>query len=92
MHLPHASRVCLLFLLLFGPWLDRLTAQVTAYHDVSSTTHQAQFTLLSGQGFRLVSLSVAGGLSAPRYSAVWENQFIGPLWVFAKAIRYGEAA
>lgn len=80
MHLPHASRVCLLFLLLFGPWLDRLTAQVTAYHDVSSATHQAQFTLLSGQGFRLVSLSVAGGLSAPRYSAVWE-QVGGPGWV-----------
>lgn len=59
-----------------------MPAQVTAYHDVSSATHQAQFNTLTGQGYRLVSLSVAGGLSAPRYSAVWE-QVGGPGWVSA---------
>jgi CubicO group peptidase (beta-lactamase class C family) len=55
-------------------------AQVTAYHDVSSATHQSQFTTLSGQGWRPTSLCVSGGLSAPRYSAVWE-QVSGPAWV-----------
>jgi CubicO group peptidase (beta-lactamase class C family) len=80
MHQPLAVRFSLLLLLLFGPLLGVLSAQVTGYHDVSSATHQAQFTSLSGQGYRLVSLSVAGGLSAPRYSAVWELVG-GPGWV-----------
>ncbi len=55
-------------------------AQVVAYHDVSATSHQTQFTTLAGQGYRLTQLSVAGGLSAPRYSAIWE-QAAGPAWV-----------
>jgi CubicO group peptidase (beta-lactamase class C family) len=57
------------------------TAQVvTSYHDVSSATHQTNFNNLSNQGYRLVSLAVAGSLSSPRYSAVWE-QVAGPGWV-----------
>lgn len=55
-------------------------AQVVTYHDVSATSHQSQFTTLSGQGYRLKQLSVAGSLSAPRYSAIWEVQS-GPAWV-----------
>ncbi|MBL8755029.1 MAG: serine hydrolase [Planctomycetes bacterium] len=56
-----------------------LTQTVVSYHGVSSATHQTQFTTLSGQGYRIVSLSVAGNLSAPLYSAVWE-QTGGPSW------------
>lgn len=55
-------------------------AQVIAYHDATSATHQSQFNTLTGSGYRLVSLAVSGGLSAPRYSAVWE-QLSGPGWV-----------
>ena len=55
-------------------------SQVVTYHDQSAAAHQTQFTALSGQGYRLSQLSVAGGLSAPRYSAIWE-QASGPAWV-----------
>jgi CubicO group peptidase (beta-lactamase class C family) len=55
-------------------------AQVVTYHDVTAASHQAQFNTLSGQGYRCKQLSVAGGLSAPRYSAIWEVQS-GPNWV-----------
>ena len=55
-------------------------AQVVAYHDVTAASHQTQFTTLSNQGYRLTQLAVAGGLSAPRYSAIWE-QAAGPAWV-----------
>ena len=56
------------------------SAQVVSYHGVSSATHQAQFTSLSGQGYRLTSLAVAGGASTATYTAVWE-QVGGPAWV-----------
>ena len=57
------------------------TAQsVVSYHGVSSATHQANFNSLSLQGYRIQSLSVAGTLSAPTYSAVWE-QVGGPPWL-----------
>ena len=55
-------------------------AQVVAYHNVTAASHQTQFTTLSNQGYRLTQLAVAGGLSAPRYSAIWE-QAAGPAWV-----------
>jgi len=55
-------------------------AQVVAYHDVSAASHQSQFTTLTGQGYRLIQLSVAGGLSTQRYSAIW-RQTTGPNWV-----------
>ncbi len=44
---------------------------VVSYYDATATTHQSQFTTLAGQGYRPISLSVAGGLSNPRYTAVW---------------------
>ena len=56
------------------------SAQVVSYHGVSSATHQAQFTSLSGQGYRLISLAVAGGASSATYTAVWE-MVNGPAWV-----------
>jgi CubicO group peptidase (beta-lactamase class C family) len=59
-----------------------VAAQVVAYHGASSAAHQTQFTQLSAQGYRIVSLNVAGSLSAPTYSAVWE-QVAGPAWVAA---------
>lgn len=55
------------------------TAQVSAYHGVSATTHQNNFTSLSNQGYRPLSLSVSGGLAAQRYSAVWVQRG-GPGW------------
>ena len=76
----HAGRVCLFLLALGTLLVGSASAQTAAYHGVSSATHQAQFTTLSGQGYRLISLSVAGSLAAPTYSAVWEVA-AGPGWV-----------
>ncbi|MBI5851469.1 MAG: serine hydrolase [Planctomycetes bacterium] len=44
---------------------------VVTYLDATPTSHQNSFTSLSGQGYRPISLSVAGGLASARYSAVW---------------------
>ncbi len=55
-------------------------AQVVTYHDATAASHQSQFNTLTGQGYRLKQLSVAGGLAAPRYAAIWEVQG-GPSWV-----------
>ncbi|MEO6596605.1 MAG: serine hydrolase, partial [Planctomycetota bacterium] len=76
----HAARVCLFLLPLASLLVGRASAQTAAYHGVSSATHQTQFTSLSGQGYRLISLSVAGSLASPTYSAVWEVT-AGPGWV-----------
>ncbi|MFY9342349.1 MAG: serine hydrolase [Planctomycetota bacterium] len=71
----------LAFLLLLATALPAQVAYVmSSYHGVTSATHQAQFTTLSGQGYRMISLAVSGGLANARYSAVW--QFTGgPSWV-----------
>ncbi len=53
---------------------------LSSYHGVSSTTHQANFDSLAGQGYRMISLAVSGDASNPRYSAVWQ-QVSGPGWV-----------
>lgn len=57
-----------------------VVAQVVAYHDVTAASHQTQFNTLTAQGYRLEQLSVAGGLSSARYSAVWRAA-TGPSWV-----------
>jgi CubicO group peptidase (beta-lactamase class C family) len=44
---------------------------VVTYLDVNAASHQLSFTNLSNQGYRPISLSMAGGLASPRYSAVW---------------------
>ena len=54
-------------------------AQVVSYHGVTAAAHQTQFTTLTGQGYRLVSLAVSGGFATARYTAVWE-QVAGPAW------------
>jgi CubicO group peptidase (beta-lactamase class C family) len=55
------------------------TGQIVTYQGVSSAAHQAQFATLPAQGYRLISLAVAGGLASPTYAAVWE-QVGGPGW------------
>ncbi|MEZ5966928.1 MAG: serine hydrolase [Planctomycetota bacterium] len=47
------------------------TAQIVAYHGVSEASHIAQHDSLKPQGYRLLSLSIAGTLSAHHYTAVW---------------------
>lgn len=71
-------RQCLSFLLFICtaafmavPAVAQLVPDVVTYLGVSSTAHQLQFTTLSGQGYRPISLSVAGTRSAPSYTAVW---------------------
>ena len=44
---------------------------VVTYLDVTPAAHQLQFATLSGQGYRPISLCVAGGMATARYSAVW---------------------
>ncbi len=48
-----------------------IVPDVVTYLGVSSTAHQAQFTSLSSQGYRPISLSVAGTATNPNYTAVW---------------------
>ncbi len=65
----------LVFGLAFALFAGLLPAQfvpdVVTYLDATAATHQTQFTTLSGQGYRPISLCVSGGLSSARYSAVW---------------------
>jgi CubicO group peptidase (beta-lactamase class C family) len=50
-----------------------------AYFDKSKDEHQANFDRLSGQGFRMVALSVYGDFVNQRYAAVWVQRQ-GPDW------------
>jgi CubicO group peptidase (beta-lactamase class C family) len=52
---------------------------ITAYHGVSGAVHQQKFNELSGQGYRILSLSVYGDRSNPLYAAVWIKR-AGPAW------------
>ncbi|MBL8751862.1 MAG: serine hydrolase [Planctomycetes bacterium] len=74
--MPFLLRVVVAFLAVTASALG----QVVAYHNAAASYHLAQFNSLTGQGYRLTQLSVAGGLAAPRYSAIWE-QVGGPAWV-----------
>ncbi len=56
-----------------------LRAQIVAYHNVTSATHQSKFTSLSKLGYRPISLSVHGSYYSPRYTAVWQKKS-GPLY------------
>jgi len=57
---------------LFGaPAAAQIIPDVVSYLGISSTAHQVQWTSLSGQGYRPISLSVAGTRSSPNYTAVW---------------------
>lgn len=51
-----------------------------AYHGVTSAQHQTNFNNYSKSGFRMISLSVYGSSSSPRYAAVWTKES-GPAYV-----------
>lgn len=68
------QRVLLPVLLLATAAQAQIVPDVVTYLDASSTSHQLQFSSLSGQGYRPISLSVAGGLATARYSAVWARR------------------
>src|SRR5260370_28828089 len=51
-----------------------------AYHGVTGAEHQAHFNTLSGQGYRIISLSVYADPGDARYAAVWVQR-PGPAWV-----------
>ena len=56
-----------------------LNEAMTAYHGVNGATHQQKFNELSAAGYRMISLSVYGDRSDPRYAAVWIKRG-GPAW------------
>jgi len=57
-----------------------LAAQVVAYHDASSATHQAQFNNLSNSGYRMIALTIYGTPQNQQYAAVWVHR-AGPGFV-----------
>lgn len=60
-------------------------ATFSAYHGVNSNQHQAHFDNLSKKGYRMISLSVYGGVSSPAYAAVWVKRS-GPAYVATHGI------
>ena len=54
-------------------------AQVVAYHDQSSASHQANFGVLEPQGYRMIALSIYGTTSSLQYAAVWVQR-AGPVY------------
>jgi CubicO group peptidase (beta-lactamase class C family) len=85
----------LLALLFAAPLSAQLTIDTVSYHGVSHASHQNSYNSLSGQGYRLTSLAVAGGWANAHYSAVWVRQS-GPPWVSAHGMTlaqyYSQAA
>lgn len=51
-----------------------------AYHGVTGAQHQTNFNRLSGQGYRMISVSVYGDPGDARYAAVWVQRG-GAAWV-----------
>lgn len=50
------------------------------YHDETLATHLVHYGNLRQQGYRLVSVDVAGDLGDQRWAAVWEPD-TGPAWI-----------
>src|SRR5713226_2333004 len=50
-----------------------------AYHGVTAAQHQTNFTKLSSEGYRMISLSVYGDPGNALYAAVWVKRQ-GPAW------------
>lgn len=46
-------------------------AQIDAYHDVDSATHQTKTTTLGNAGYRPITISAYGTANNLRYAAVW---------------------
>jgi hypothetical protein len=63
-----------------GPALAQFSIDTVSYHGVSHATHRSNVNALPGQGYLLVSISVAGGWANSHYSAVWARQ-TGPAQV-----------
>jgi len=55
-------------------------SQIEAYHDQDGNSHQAQWNLLSGMGYRPIALSIYGTAGSPLYAAVWVHR-PGPAFV-----------
>ena len=51
-----------------------------AYHGKTGAEHEIEFSRLSKQGFRMVSLCIYGDSLNPRYAVVWVKRS-GPPWV-----------
>ena len=57
-----------------------------AYHGRNAQQHQEAFDRLSGQGFRMIALSVYGSPSDARYNAVWVQRQ-GSAWSAFHGVR-----
>lgn len=75
-----SSFAFLLAAALAAPASAQITYNIVSYHGVSHASRQASFNNLQPQGYRLISLAVAGGYANAHYSAVW-HQVAGPAWV-----------
>lgn len=49
-------------------------AQIDAYHDVDSATHQAKINALGNAGYRPITISAYGTANNLRYAAVWVHR------------------
>ena len=54
-----------------SPKLIPVAVPFTAYHGVTGAEHQSRFNALGTTGYRMISLSISGLHSDPRYAAVW---------------------
>lgn len=71
-----------LFLTIALPLPARAAPLWSEYHDFTAADHQGKFNALMPQGYRMISLSVYGDASNPRYAAVWVKR-AGPAWAAA---------
>ena len=80
--MPHILRLSFALFLLAWPAAAQDTV---SYYGVSHAGHQAHFDTLEPQGYRMISLTVAGDYNTARYSAVW-RQISGPPWLSAHGL------
>lgn len=53
---------------------------VSAYHDATTATHQANIVALTANGYRPITLTIYGTAADPRYAAVWVQR-AGPAFI-----------
>lgn len=63
--------VALVVALFTTPLAAQFVPDVVSYLGVSASSHQIQWNSLTTQGYRPISLSVAGNRTSPNYTAVW---------------------
>lgn len=66
-------------LVLSNPSSTVVMRPIIAYYNQPSNYHQSQVKVLSGQGYRLTSLSLYGDPAFPLYAAIWTKRS-GPPW------------